>query len=186
MTNTLIKGSIGAIAQQTNKSIAETFVNADVVVLVDTSGSMDSRDGRGGTSRYETACFELESIQNDLPGKIAVLSFSYDVMFNPEGKPFNYGGGTDLAKALQFARVADVPGMRFILISDGEPDDEDRALQTARLYQNKIDVIYVGPEDRPYGRDFLQRLAKATGGKTVTVDRAKELKTGIETLLLHG
>jgi Mg-chelatase subunit ChlD len=186
MTNTLVKGSIGAIAQQTNKSIAEAFTNCDIVVLVDTSGSMDSRDSRAGTSRYETACCELESIQNDLPGKIAVLSFSDEVMFNPEGKPFYFGGGTDLAKALQFARVADVPEMRFILISDGEPDDEDRALQTARLYQNKIDVIYVGPEDRPYGRDFLQRLAKATGGKTVTVDRAKELKTGIETLLLRG
>jgi hypothetical protein len=42
----------------------------------------------------------------------------------------------------------------------------------------------VGPEDRPYGRDFLSKLAIATGGSTVTADRAKDLAENIETLLL--
>lgn len=45
---------------------------------------------------------------------------------------------------------------------------------------------YVGPEEYPAGRDFLQRLAAATGGQTVTADRAKELKAGIERLYLPG
>lgn len=81
--------------------------------------------------------------------------------------------------------MADLPGMRFILISDGEPDDQRQALEIATTYQNRIDVIYVGPENMRSGREFLQTLAQATGGVSVTADRAKELKANIEKLLLN-
>jgi len=41
MHNTaIVPGSIGAIAKSNRTSIAETFANADVVIIVDTSGSM--------------------------------------------------------------------------------------------------------------------------------------------------
>jgi Mg-chelatase subunit ChlD len=48
--NAIIKGSIGQIAKDSGKTIAETFVNADAVVLVDTSGSMSTTDAPGGVS----------------------------------------------------------------------------------------------------------------------------------------
>jgi hypothetical protein len=148
---------------------------------------MGVTDSRGGKSRYDVACDELKALQNSLPGKIAVLSFSSEVQFCPSGLPIFMGSGTNMAKALQFAKVADnIPGMRFILISDGEPDSERETLSIARSYQNSINTIYVGPEVRPTGRDFLQRLAKASGGQTTTADRAQELKSGIETLLLNA
>jgi Mg-chelatase subunit ChlD len=184
MDNAIVPGSLSAIAKQENKSIAETFVNADCIVIVDTSASMNSHDSRGGRSRYEVACEELAQLQAHHPGKIAVLAFSNDVMFCPSGIPAYLGGGTDMAKALQFAKIADVTGMQFILISDGEPDDETKTLDIARTYQNKISTIYVGPEQHPAGRDFLYRLAQATGGTGITVDRARELKSGIEKLFL--
>jgi Mg-chelatase subunit ChlD len=182
----IVQGSIGAIAKQTNKSIAETFCNADCVVIVDTSGSMSVTDSRGGRSRYEIACEELTNLQNSMPGKIAVISFSSDVVFCPSGIPFQFFGGTDLCKALKFAKIADVPGMRFVLISDGEPDSRDASLAEARTYQNKIDVIYVGPEDNPSGRDFLTRLANLTGGQAMTADRAKQLQASVMQLLGAG
>jgi len=183
MNTTIIPGSLGALAKQEGKSIAESFVNADLVVIVDTSGSM-SEDSRSGKCRYDVACEELAYLQASHPGKIAVLAFSHEVQFCPSGVPNYLGGGTDMAQALQFAKVADVPGMQFILISDGQPDDEAATLAIATTYQNKISTIYVGPEEHPAGRDFLQRLAAATGGQTITVDRAKELKSGIEKLYL--
>lgn len=186
MNTAIIPGSLGTLAKQKGKSIAETFVNADLIVIVDTSGSMASSDSRGGKSRYDVACEELAALQANHPGKIAVLAFSDDVMFCPSGIPTNLGGGTDMAKALQFAKIADVPGMQFILISDGEPNDEQETLAVAKTYRNKISTIYVGPEKHPTGRDFLQRLAAATGGQTITVDRARELKAGIEKLYLPG
>lgn len=171
MNTSIVSGSLSALSRAENKPLAQTFLNADCVVLVDTSGSMGMRDGAGGQSRYDVACQELASLQDSLPGKIAVLSFSGQgqVMFCPNGQPHNFLGGTDLAGALRFAKIADVPGIRFIVISDGEPDDEQRAMSTARGYQNRIDVIFVGSELSPRGRDFLTRLAAASGGTTVTV-----------------
>ncbi|MEZ0396813.1 MAG: vWA domain-containing protein [Anaerolineales bacterium] len=186
METAIVPGSLSAIAKQENKSIAETFVNADLIIIVDTSGSMASQDSRGGKSRYDVACEELAYLQANHPGKIAVLAFSNDVQFCPAGMPTYFGCGTDMAKALQFAKIADVPGMQFILISDGEPDDPIATLEVAATYKNKISTIYVGPETHPHGRDFLNRLAAATGGHTITADRARELKAKIETLYLPG
>lgn len=186
MSTAIVPGSLSAIAKQEGKSLAETFVNADLVVIVDTSGSMSTHDSRGRKSRYEVACEELATLQGNHPGKIAVLAFADSTIFCPSGMPTYLGGGTDMANALQFAKIADVPGMQFILISDGEPNDEQETLTVARTYRNKISTIYVGPEEKPSGRDFLQRLAAATGGQTIIVDRAKELKSGIEKLYLPG
>lgn len=183
MKTQIVKGSLTAVAKDTKRPLAQTFLSADCVVLVDTSGSMEECDSRGGQTRYDVACSELAQLQANLPGKIAVLSFSNHTMFCPDGIPFNQGGGTDLANALKFARVADVADMRFIVISDGEPQDERSALAEARKYKNKIDVIYVGPEDRPSGRDFLKHLAAASGGQVVTADRAQGLLVAATRLL---
>ncbi len=184
MNNTaIVQGSLSAIAQQDGKSLAETFMNADVIIIVDTSGSMGSRDSRGGKSRYEVACEELASLQRTMPGKIAMINFSSEVRFEPGGFPFSMGGGTNLAKALRFVKVADLPDMRFILISDGQPDDENECMRVAITFKNHIDVIFVGDEKYPTGRDFLERLAAATGGQAVTADKAKELQANIVMLL---
>jgi hypothetical protein len=179
----IVKGSLTDIAASSGHSLAQTFVNAEVVILVDTSGSMGTHDSRGGQRRYDVACEELATLQNGLPGKIAVLSFSQATLFCPDGKPFNQCAGTDLAGALKFARVADVPDMRFIVISDGEPDSPSAALAEAKRYQNRIDVIYVGPEALPAGRDFLAKLAAASGGQVVTADCAQNLLAATQKLL---
>lgn len=186
MNTQIIPGSIGALARQGGKSIAETFMSADCICIVDVSGSMAAHDSRDGMSRYDVACDELAALQNSLPGKIAVISFSDRTKFCPNGTPGLPSGTTDLAGALKFARVADVPGMRFIVISDGEPDDANAALREAAKYKNRIDTIFVGPERNPHGRDFLECLAKASGGQAIIADLAKELKAGVERLLLKG
>jgi len=186
MNNQIVVGSIGAIAKAEGKSLAESFIHADAVVIVDTSGSMETHDSKGGKSRYDVAVDELRTLQNHLPGKIAVVAFSDNVEFCPAGIPTLFGSGTDLLKALRFVKVADVPDMKFILISDGEPGEEDKCLQMAATFTNHIDVIYCGPEDHPTGRNFLEKLARATGGKSVTADRAMELSTGIAGLLNKG
>ena len=104
-------------------------------------------------------------------------------MFCPNGQPFNLEGGTDLAGALGFAKVADVPDMRFVVISDGQPDSEREALKMAAGYQNRIDTIFVGPEDDQRGRSFLAKLASAKGGQSVTADRVAQLSSKVQYLL---
>lgn len=184
MKNTaIIKGSLSALAQANNQSLAETFVNCDVIVIVDVSGSMASGDGRGGRSRYDVACEELAKLQANLPGKIGVFSFSDYTSFCPGGVPIFSGNGTNMAGALQFCKVADVPGMRFILISDGMPDDRQGALFAARSYKAKIDTIFVGPEGYEDARKFLEELAAASGGQAILKEKAAELASGIQFLL---
>jgi Mg-chelatase subunit ChlD len=185
MNNQIIAGSLGSIAKQSGKSLAESFMSCDIIIIIDDSGSMSSNDSRGGKSRKEIAMQELTGLQNSLPGKVAVIAFAGEVQFCPSGIPSASGSSTDMAKALKFVKIADeIPGMKFFLISDGQPDDEQATMKVAKTFKNKIFCIYVGPEDSPTGRDFLERLAKATGGQTVTADRAKELTSKIEMLLL--
>ena len=184
--HSIVPGSISAVAQSSGKSIAELFTNAEVVTIVDVSGSMGQEDSRGGKSRYEVACKELANIQRGRPGKVAVIAFSDRAEFCPGGVPGFMGNKTNLAAALRFGKLADVPGISIIVISDGEPDNETEAFSIAKTFKNSISTIYVGPEERPTGREFLSRLALSTGGRTVTADRAKDLSASIETLLLKG
>lgn len=184
MNQAIVRGSLSSLAQQSGKSLAESFLSVDAIVIVDTSGSMDSGDARGGQSRYRAALEELSALQASLPGKIAVIAFSSRVEFCPGGVPTYFGGGTDVAGALQFARVADVPGMQFFLISDGEPNDEQKALSVAATFTNRINTIYVGPEQWPYGREFLRRLADATGGVSEVAELTRALGQTIKRQML--
>lgn len=186
MTNALVPGSLSHIARQSGATLAETFIDAECIILVDTSGSMGDRDSRGGRSRYDIACEELALLQERNAGKIAVISFSDHAVFCPSGTPVNLERGTNMHDALSFAKIADVPGIRFILISDGEPDDERKTLRIAKRYRNRIDTIYVGAESRPYGRDFLQELSALSGGLSTTADRAQELYVTAQRLLSAG
>lgn len=184
MNTEIVVGSVANIAQSRNVSIAESFLDADVVIVVDVSGSMHAQDSHNGQCRYEVACQELARLQCDLPGKVAVIAFSSYVQFVPGGVPPFMGGGTNLADALKFVQVAD--GLvRFIIISDGLPDDGQAALSVARQFKSRIDTVYIGPEDDLHGgRRFLEKLAAASGGQFATADRAKELAGTLEKLLL--
>jgi hypothetical protein len=185
MSTAIVVGSLADVATRNGQDIAESFVNADAVIICDVSGSMMDRDSRGGKSRYDVALDELATLQRSMPGKLAVIAFSGETLFVPGGAPPMLGGGTDVAGALKFAKMADVPGMRFFLISDGEPDSARDALDVAKTFKAHIDTIYVGSEARPTGREFLRKLAAATGGQTATADCVKELAT-VTTKLLRA
>jgi hypothetical protein len=167
MNNSLVYGSLQDTALRANKSVAETFLEVDVLVLVDTSTSMDEHDCPGGRRRYDLACEQLIRLQRDLPGKVGVISWNSNARFCSGGVPSTPYGGTDLAGVLRFVKPADGTSIKLIIISDGEPDRQEPALDLAKTFKSKIDCIYVGPE-RGDGREFLRKLAAATGGRSVT------------------
>ena len=95
------------------------------------------------------------------------------------------GSGTDLTAALKYAKIADeIPDMRFIVISDGEPDSQMTAKAAAAQYQNRIDTIYIG-EETGRGRSFLTELAEASGGSALS-SVAENIKQDIVYLLQSG
>ena len=159
----IVHGSILDRAIQTGASFAESFLDCDAVIMVDVSGSMETPDAAFGQSRFQAANQQLEKLQGELPGRIAVCSFSDKAKFCATGLPRDTEGTTDMVAALAFLKDFDDAGIRLILISDGEPNDEAGTLAAAGKFTSKIDVIFVGPENGP-GADFLRRLAQATGG----------------------
>jgi len=180
----VVKGSVSQVAEATDRTIEEALMDCEAVVFVDTSASMNAEDSREGRSRYDVACTELGKLQNQLPGKVAVVSFSSSVVFCPNGTPQFLKGSTDVAGALKYGQRLDRAfDMRFILISDGEPDNETAALKVAAQYRNRIDTIFVGRAGG-WGRDFLKRLAAASGGQAVIDDAAQNLLETTKQLLL--
>ena len=185
MTNAITTGSLAAISRGKNLTLAESFLSVDALLVVDMSGSMGAHDAPGGLSRYEAAERELKQLQTSMPGKIAVVAFSSSVQFCPGGIPPRLGGGTDMAAALRFVQAADGVA-QIVLISDGLPDSEHQTLAVAGEFEHKIDTVYIGPESGwdAHGRNFLERLAAATGGKSMKSAAPGLLKEQVESLLL--
>lgn len=186
MKNQIIVGSQQDIANRQNISLAESFLSAEMVVVLDNSGSMEYRDTPQGKSRVDVAANHLTHLQGKYPGKVALICFGSNVEYSPAGIILPVGGRTDLALALEFTKVADDCGLKIVVISDGEPNDENKALQVAKQYKSKIDVIYCGSETDNSGRLFLERLARATGGQFFTSDNPGELLEQTEILMLGG
>jgi Mg-chelatase subunit ChlD len=157
-TRALVKGSLSDLAARDGATLAESFLSVDAILIVDVSGSMTARDAPDGQSRHEAAESELRRLQETMPGKLAVVCFSDSAEFCPAGIPRRMDSGTNLAGALRFVQAADDTGMRFVVISDGQPDDENATLDVARQFTSRIDTVYIGPEGGT-GRAFLQRLA---------------------------
>ena len=165
MSKALVKGSLSDTAN--GRTLAESFLSADAILIVDMSGSMACHDAPGGLARWDAAENELTRLQRENPGKLAVIAFSGTVEFCPTGIPPHLGGGTDMAAALRFVKPADGTGVKFILISDGEPDDKMAVLNVAHSFESKIDTVYIGPEGGR-GVSFLAQLAKEAGGMAAT------------------
>ncbi len=183
-TQAIVSGSLGVIAQRDGLSLAESFLSADVLILIDISSSMNTANSRGDQTRFAVACEELTRLQNDLPGKVAVISFANEPAFCPAGVLSHASGGTDLLRALQFVQVADGT-VSFVVVSDGEPNAPRACIALARRFSSKISTVYVGAEDdMSGGRKFLAELAAVSGGKSMTADRAQELAEKTKTLML--
>lgn len=184
----VLPGSIKHYAHQHNQPLALAWLQVQAVILFDRSSSMDERDAPGKLTRFELAVSELAKLQAQCPGRVAIVQFNDECSFQPGGVPDKPAGTTDLAGALELVKrkQMDSPGMRIIVISDGEPDDEAAALTLAKKFANRIDVVYCGPADKPDGRDFLRRLSAASGGQLVTADCATGLMAATIKLLAVG
>jgi hypothetical protein len=185
MTATIVKGSLASVAKQANQSVAQSFLDCQMLVLMDVSSSMCTHDAPGGKSRYAAGCNELARLQAENPGKVGVIAWSSSLMFCPSGVPDDLGGTTDLTRVLKFVQPADGLGIQIVIISDGEPDDTVEPLQLARQFQSKLHTIFIGPEGSP-GEKFMRLLATTSGGQSVrqSTSELNSLHQPLQRLLL--
>lgn len=156
-----------------------------VVILCDTSGSMEER---AGVRR------KIEHLRGAVAGVIADLPDGVLVAFDSSPRRVTLAadipepsGGTALHLALDEA--AKLRPAKTIVISDGEPDSESAALAAAERLSGIIDVIYCGRDSDARALDFMRRLARAGGGQVVTCDLValvaprRSLESGVRKLV---
>lgn len=138
-----------------------------VLILADTSGSMDEPAG-GGRRKIEHLRQALNSVLCDRPLALLIEfnSTAREVtLAAPLGDPT---GGTALHLALDLAR--EFQPRQTVVISDGRPDDEAAAIAAAEKLTGTIDVIYCGPDGDTKAIDFMRRLAKVGCGRVIVRD----------------
>lgn len=156
-----------------------------VLLLIDVSGSMEymMRNGKQRISGLRDSVKEIQSSH-----KTEMIAFGLDVV-KGNGKEVGFvtivpdpHGGTPLHEAIDLARTHQAG--RAVVISDGVPDSRPRAMESARSFGGRIDVVFVGNPGEP-GEEFLRELAEATGGTSFTGDLSepKQLGKGIVALL---
>ncbi len=89
------------------------------------------------------------------------------------------GGGTNMANAFLTLKRKGIK--HAIMVTDGEPDSEQLAIQAAQGL--KIDCFYVGPDPAP---PFLEILSQQTGGSygKASLLRIKELTAAVKERLM--
>jgi Mg-chelatase subunit ChlD len=143
---------------------------APVVILCDTSGSMD--EAAGCRRKIDHLREALESVWGS--GPVLVFSSSVSRLDALAHLPAP-SGGTALHLGLDAA--GELRPRKTIVISDGQPDSEADALTAADRLPGAIDVIYCGPDSDALAVAFMRRLARAGGGTVVVHDlrRTQEL-----------
>lgn len=159
----IVPGSIADMATRNDGQIIPPVLT----VLFDTSYSMRAMDGRledgGSASRFEAGVEQLTKIQAQHPGQIVLIEFNNGAHVCPGGVPEEPRGyKTDLESALRLAKELDTGAMRFVVISDGQPDDEWGVREVAQTFSVGIDTIAIGSSEQ--GATFLEQLARDTKG----------------------
>lgn len=137
----------------------------DFVVLADVSASMAEMAG----TRPKIDVLR-EALASAPPARIVAFSSAVCEVASPLLLPAP-SGGTAMHLALDHA--ARMRPSRTLVISDGEPEDETKALLAAEAVPGVIDVLYCGSETNHAAINFMMRLARAGCGRYATRDIRK-------------
>lgn len=151
-----------------------------VFLLIDVSGSMRTTM-RNGKRRIEGLRNVVGDIRQGREVKMIAFGGESDGAYHVSSVP-EPTGGTPLHSAIDLARTSEAG--RVVVISDGVPDDQSAALDSARTFGGRIDVVFVGNPGEA-GERFLKILAESTGGTEFHGDLSelKQLSSAIVGLL---
>jgi len=191
MADAIVTGSFAEMQRTTGAGMAKSWLRVEAVILVDVSSSMETADAGDGDreQRVAVARREVAKLQKRMPGKLAIVNFNHDASWSPEGRIENPSGSTNVAGALEYVQEllgdAGAAGIKVVVVSDGEPDSAEAALEEAGKLAAKgavINTVYCGP-DRGLGKGFLTRLAAAGKGEFGEAVLVKALENAIVKLL---
>jgi hypothetical protein len=180
--NSLIRSALNTSLSLTSlDDLVRVRTSAVRFLVCDCSGSMSSFV-TGDRRRIDALREVVRNVREKADARVIVFDGQGARLGDKPTEPY---GGTPLHEGIAMAKVHGASAC--VVISDGEPDSETRAMEAAQAFGGRIDVVYVGAEG-DYGRLFLRRLAEATGGTESTGDLANvdETTRGIVGLLSSG
>lgn len=188
-TSLIATGSVLDHAKRLNADLATSFLDVELILLCDRSGSMTGRDAAQGKARYQVEDEIVKDLQRRHEGKILLASFSDYATIHVNGILPEPNGGTAMLDGLKKVLPYCVDDMRVILISDGEPSDREEPIinfAVKNLY-GRLDTMFAGPKGSS-GEAFLKRLARACNGTTQTnvLNQTHLLTERVNQLLLHA
>ncbi|MBJ7223593.1 MULTISPECIES: vWA domain-containing protein [unclassified Brenneria] len=148
------------------------------IILADLSGSMES-PAWGQRRKIDLLCEAVDSILGNAREPVRLIAFAGTPVDGISQLPREaLSGSTALHLALDCA--ARHRPRATLVISDGQPDDEEWALAAARNLPGRIDVLYIGPDIEKSAIQFMQRLARLGCGDCVTNDLAQTGQPALE------
>ena len=145
------------------KRYAHRDERGDVIILADISTSMEDYVGDAET-RWD-AMKEALIASYDASNTRIIEFGSYARFINSPNVISRPRGSTDLAAALRIA-IAEQPG-QILVISDGEPNSKEAALDEAARFKGVINCIFIGNDGNVEAIKFLDELSKAAAGRIV-------------------
>lgn len=170
MTNlpaTKLQALIAKAKQATPATTGETAryeqrhnASGPVLIICDTSKSMEEPAG-GGRRRIDHLKDALQCVWNP---KQRLMAYSATAVWldGPEQLPEPFGG---TALDLALIAAAGLSPSATLVISDGEPNNEETAFAAAHALTGVINTIYCGPETNQPAIDFMRRLARSGCGR---------------------
>ena len=152
------------------------------IILADISESMNL-PAWSNYSRIEVLRESVNSIRDDFD---KIITFNDSVHDSSENLD-KASGSTELDKAIKYIKKYN-PSVTLI-ICDGEPNSEVKALSEAEILTGIINVLFIGSEHNAVAINFMKQLARTGHGKYQSSDfkkpDAKKLLTeNIKRLLL--
>jgi Mg-chelatase subunit ChlD len=162
-----------AALDQLNKSLERSSLDDLVqartrrsLLLVDCSGSMSDRV-RTGARKIDALRKVVETLRTTHPVPLAAFGISGDRQVDVVDAVPEPSGGTPLDLAIDFG--AEQGATHLVVVTDGQPNDEDAAFESARKFGGPIDVFYIG-DGNDRGSKFAAKLAAMTGGSCGLTD----------------
>ena len=157
--------------------------NPDIrCLLLDTSGSM-SMECKGKDRRIDVLRKAVEALEWQSYRLFTFDSFCVEIP-NPSAL-WATGGGTALDLGLR--EIAKLNPSQTVIISDGEPNDEQDALIAVESLTGTISTIHIGDDRDKAAIAFMRKLANLGCGNTYIQDLGRghvELGAAINRLML--
>lgn len=140
----------------------ETQLETDArsILLLDVSGSMSQIvNGKRKIDILREIVVNFTGVR-----MFAFSTYTTEVRYVPEPQE-----STDLSGAFRYLKPYINKDTNFVLVSDGQSDNPESALNEAKSLGIPVNVVYIGNRG-DMGEDFMQLLARLTNGKEITAE----------------